>query len=504
MNERFAGVLLPITALPSPYGVGTVGAVARDFVDFLASAGQKIWQVLPIVPTGFGDSPYASSCASAGSPYLIDIDELIDGGLITRAEAEEYSCEAGNGVRYDLLFNRKIPLLKLAFSRFDREAPEFKAFLARGEHLDYAMFMAIKESCGWKPIMNWDKGLYKRDAEALSAFCASYENEIMFWQFTQYVLWGQWYRLKAYANARGVRIMGDMPLYVSSDSVEMWAHPELFLLDADGAPSEVAGVPPDYFSADGQLWGNPLYNWEKMKLDGYTWWSARIMRALEIYDILRIDHFRGFDRFYAIPADAENAKIGRWCDGPKEEFFADKLDLDIIAEDLGILDDGVYRLMKNTGFPGMKILEFAFDGNPDNAYKPSNCNENSVMYTGTHDNAPIMEFLENIPEEQRHIFYLDLARECRRMGVKFGYQRRYVRLVSTMQRARRALIELAFASRAKYVILPLQDILGTGRESRMNAPGVLGAENWCWRCRTSDFSSAVCESLSRLVEKYGR
>ena len=506
MKTRYAGVLLPITALPSPYGVGTFGTKAKEFVDFLAKAGQKLWQVLPLVPTGYGDSPYSSSCAIAGSPYLIDIDILIAQGLLTRAEADEYSCDVPlwdgtvGRVNYEALFYRRIPLLKLAFARFDKGSPDFQAFLAAGEYADFAAFMALKEMHNWQALSQWEECYRVREAAAMERFCAEKENEILFWQFTQFVFFSQWQELKSYANAKGVEIMGDMPLYVSDDSAEVWAHPELFLLDSEGRPAEVAGVPPDYFSEDGQLWGNPLYNWEKMKQDGYAWWTNRLKKALSMYDIVRIDHFRGFDRFYAVPAGSVNARNGRWYDGPKEALFEDKKDWRIVAEDLGLLDEGVYRLMRNTGYPRMKILEFAFDGNPEHEFKPSNYGENSVVYTGTHDNATFIEHLEGMDDEQREIFYTDLGGECTKWDVAFTYDPKKMEDPETMQQARSAVIQVAYASSAKYVILPLQDLLGTGAESRLNCPGTLGTQNWSWRYPEDALTDAFAEEIGKAVK----
>ena len=509
MKNRYAGILLPITALPTPYGVGSLGKEAKHFVEFLAAAKQTIWQVLPLVPTGYGDSPYASSCAIAGSPYLIDIDSLIAQGLLTKEEAETYSCapidQSIGRVNYEALFYRRIPLLKLAFSRFDCQTPAFQAFLAQGEYADFAAFMTIKEAHEWKALSTWEEKYRTRDQKALDEFLSANADEVLFWQFTQYEFFRQWKELKDYANAHGVEIMGDMPLYVSEDSAEVWAHPELFLLNGDGTPTEVAGVPPDYFSEDGQLWGNPLYNWKKMKEDGYAWWTARLQKALSLYDLVRIDHFRGFDRFYAIPAGSENAKIGRWCDGPKEDLFEGKKDWKIIAEDLGILDDGVYRLMRNVGYPRMKVLEFAFDGNPEQEFKPSNYeNDNCVVYTGTHDNATFIEFLQDLDPESRDAFYRDLSGECKKLGMQFTYREEHLDQIVTMQRARRAIIKLAYRSCARYVILPLQDLLGTGAESRMNTPGTLSDRNWSWRCSVEDLNDALAQKIAQNVTKSNR
>lgn len=510
MKERYAGVLLPVTALPSPYGVGGLGSEAFAFVDFLVKAGQSIWQVLPLVPTGYGDSPYASACATAGNPYLIDIDLLIKQDLITRKEAEEYSCEVkkeGDGlgpVDYEALFYRRIPLLKLAFSRFDRKDAGFQDFIAGGEYNDFALFMALKEAHDWKPLSARKQKYRKRDENALTQFLAEKENEVMFWLFTQYEFFRQWQRLKAYANSRGIQIMGDMPLYVSEDSTEVWARPELFQLDREGRPIEVAGVPPDYFSEDGQLWGNPLYNWEEMKKDGYAWWTGRLKKALSMYDLVRIDHFRGFDRYYAIPFGCTNARTGRWRDGPKEALFEGKRDWKIIAEDLGILDEGVYRLMHNTGYPRMKVLEFAFDGDPRQEYKPSNCDENCVIYTGTHDNAPFIEFLQTMDTAQRKDFYTDLESECKRWGVEFSCPPHKPDAEETMHLAREAAIQTAYRSRAKYVILPIQDLLGYGAESRINTPGTISTGNWSWRCPKEALSPELARKMCQDAKSTGR
>ena len=504
MTERRAGILLPITALPSPYGVGTLGKAAENFVDFLAKAGQKVWQVLPLVPTGYGDSPYASSCATAGSPYLIDVEKLEREGLVTKAECAQYTCETGGRVDYEALFYKRIPLLRLAFSRFDKTREDFRAFLEKGDFADFSLFMALKVYHGHRALSAWEEKYRKREERALADFRKENAEEILFWQFTQFEFFKQWEQLKSYANAKGIEIMGDMPLYVSEDSAEVWARPELFMLDENGFPAEVAGVPPDYFSEDGQLWGNPLYNWEKMKEDGYAWWTARLKKAFAMYDFVRIDHFRGFDRFYAVKAGSTDARNGRWYDGPKEELFADKKDWGIIAEDLGLLDDGVIRLMRNTGYPRMKILEFAFDGNPDHEYKPSNYGENSVVYTGTHDNATFIEYLEDMPNSQRKIFYADLKKECEKGGVKFRYYGCEYGARPVMERARKAVIELAYKSRAKFVIFPLQDVLGTGRESHMNRPGTLGTWNWSWRVCDEMLTDSLAKELSGLIKEANR
>ena len=496
MKKRFIGVLLPVTALPSEYGVGTFGLEAKNFIDFLRDAGQTMWQVLPLVPTGYGDSPYASTCATAGSPYLIDVTELKKQGLLTEKECEEYSCESGERVDYEKLFYRRIPLLKIAFSRFDKKDREFLDFVKGGEYAEFSLFMAIKEKHSWRPFIEWEENLKFRKEQAIEEFATQNQEEILFWQFTQYIFFKQWKQLKEYANAQGISIMGDMPLYVSDDSVEVWANPELFLVDKDRSLKEVAGVPPDYFSETGQLWGNPLYNWEVMKQDGYKWWTNRLNKALSMYDYVRIDHFRGFDRFYAIPTGMKDAKIGRWYDGPKEDLFKDKLDWNIVAEDLGLLDEGVYRLMANTGYPRMKILEFAFDGNENHEYKPSNYGENCVVYTGTHDNATFIEYIEDLPPKYRKIFFDDLRQECKKWGIELTR--------NCKRQATKAVVQLAYRSRANFVIMPLQDLLLTGRESRINHPGTLGTWNWSWRVNKNLLTKSRAKSIAKMVKQSKR
>ena len=492
MRTRRLGVLLPVSALPSSYGIGTLGLEARNFIDFLVKSGQNTWQVLPLVPTGYGDSPYASTCATAGSPYLIDIDDLIERGLLTKEESERYSCENGARVDYEALFYRRIPLLKVAFSKFNKNDSDFLHFVEEGEFSLFALFMAIKENSGWLAFSKWEDGLRLRDESALKRFEDEHQEDILFWQFTQYIFNAQWLEIKKYANDRGVSIMGDMPLYVSDDSVEVWSRPELFMLDENGRLKEVAGVPPDYFSETGQLWGNPLYNWEYMKSDGYQWWTNRLKKALSMYDFVRIDHFRGFDRFYSIPAGMQDARVGKWCDGPKEDLFKDKLDWNIVAEDLGILDDGVYRLMNNTKYPGMKILEFAFDGNVWHPYKPSNFGENCVVYTGTHDNATFVEFIEDMAAERRKIFFDDLRAECQKWGIELT---RNCKLQAT-----KAVVQLAYKSRADFVIIPLQDLLLTGKESRINTPGTLSSQNWSWRVSKELLSDSRAKIIAKLAK----
>ena len=418
-QNRKAGILMPVSSLPSDCGIGTLGAGAYAFVDWLQSAGMRVWQVLPLLPTGYGDSPYQSCASNALNYYFIDFELLEKDGLLEKSEyANIVWSEDDRRVDYGRQFFHKIQVLQKAFSRFDRKNAEWIAFLEKGEYADFAVFMALKRKFNYAPWTAWEEP-YKSCAGKLpKSFYEEYAQEVDFWQFTQYICLKQWRELRAYANARGIQIMGDMPIYVSADSVEMWKYrKQLFMLDKQGNIALCAGVPPDAFSDDGQLWGNPVYDWAKMRKDGYAWWKQRITSAFETqFDIIRIDHFRAFDRFFAIPVGAETAKDGEWLDGPKAQLFKGLENYPIIAEDLGVIDEGVRALLKETGYPGMKVFEFAFDGNPENEYLPSKYNQNSVAYTGTHDNDTLRSFLESMEETARKDFETELEAEKRKLS----------------------------------------------------------------------------------------
>lgn len=496
-NQRKAGILMPISALPSPYGIGTLGKSAYRFVDWLKGAGMKVWQVLPLLPTNYGDSPYQSCASDALNYYFIDPDLLAEEGLLLPSQYR--SLDWGTDTKrvdYGKLFLSRISVLKLAFSRFDRKKADWKEFLSRGTYADYALFMSLKTRFGYKPWTEW--GEYRDyDSEKEKDYIASHKEELEFWQFTQYLFLKQWNALKTYAHANGVEIMGDMPIYVAADSVEMWKYrKELFLLDGEGNCAFVAGVPPDAFSDEGQLWGNPVYDWEKMKENGYRWWNERIDRALDLFDVVRIDHFRGFDRFYAIPAGSKNAKQGVWLDGPKSALFEGRERCPIVAEDLGCIDDGVRALLKKTGYPGMKVIEFAFDGNPENEYKPSRYGENCIAYTGTHDNEPLRFYIESLSEWEKQRFDAELERECRIGKVPFR--------ANTASAECKTVMRLLLASRADVVILPLHDVLCLGKEARINFPSTVSAENWSYRFEERDFKKETQVWLKRLAEKYDR
>lgn len=495
--KRNYGILMPISALPSDEGIGTLGKFAYGFIDYLKEAGASIWQVLPLNPTNYGDSPYQSCSANALNYYFIDLDCLKNDGLLTKEEIEDADLKTQDRrVDYGKQFTQKVALLKKAYSRF-KGGKEFDNFVKKGEFSDFAVFMALKgkfNHCAWT---EWSEEFKVYDEKRIKAFIEDNADEVRFWHFTQFKFLEQWNALKAYAHAGGVSIMGDIPLYVAYDSVEVWKYgAKLFRMDENRKPFGVAGCPPDAFTDDGQLWGNPVYDWDKMKLDGYSWWNKRISDCFSLFDILRIDHFRGFDRYYSVAPDAANARDGKWMDGPKEELFNDKLNFNIVAEDLGVIDDGVRRLMKNVGYPGMKVLVFAFDGSPDNEHKPSNYTENYVCYTGTHDNIPIKQYIEDLSDEALEVYKRDLESECEKAGIEAD--------LSSPESMCKSVVRLAFASKAKTVIIPLCDLLSLGGEARINLPSTVSEKNWSWRFKLSDFSAESLNFLKNASEKFDR
>lgn len=496
-KERKAGILLPVSQLPSPWGIGTLGKAAFRFVDWLAEAGMKIWQVLPLQPTGYGDSPYQSCSAEALNYYFIDLDQLEEEGLLRREDYAETDWGEGNRIDYAKLFARRAAVLRKAYARRDDSDPRWRSFLAGGRYSDFARFMTFKERFGYQPLSAWPEEFRDGNSEVVKAEEAGLQNEKEFWLFTQYLFLRQWEALKAYANGKGIQIMGDMPIYVSADSAEMWLHGrELFQLDERGNPAAVAGVPPDAFSQTGQLWGNPVYDWEKMKKDGYAWWKRRIFGALELYDLVRIDHFRGFDRFYAIPYGSADACGGEWKDGPKAALFRGLEKAGIVAEDLGTIDDGVRLLMRETGYPGMKVMEFGFNGDPFSEHKPQNFPENCVAYTGTHDNSPLVGYIEGLDESGRKIFDADLKEMCRLAGVRMHGR--------DPKSECRAATEALFASKAETVIVPMHDVLCLGEEARINHPSVLSPLNWSYRISAGGFGRTRAKRLKNLADRYGR
>ncbi len=497
MEVRNFGILMPISSLPSGEGIGTLGKAAYKFVDFLYRSGARIWQVLPLNPTNYGDSPYQSCSSDALNFYFIDLETLAKDGLLKEEEiCPDRLADTERRVNYGKQFTEKAALLRKAFARFIR-SEDFNSFVKEGKYGDFAVFMALKTKFGHVAWTEWEEPFRTYDEEVIEKFVSENAEDVLFWQFTQYIFLQQWNKLKAYAGARGISIMGDIPLYVAYDSVEVWKYGDkLFKMDLRRIPEGVAGCPPDCFTEEGQLWGNPIYDFEKMRENGFKWWRDRINSCFELYDILRIDHFRGFDRFWEVPAGDKTARGGSWQDGPKEELFEGMADYKIVAEDLGVIDDGVKRLMRNVGYPGMKVLEFAFDGSADNEHKPSNYTENFVCYTGTHDNMPIRQFVDDLDEEGRKVYEKDLLKECAAADVTAD-------LTDTVSICQ-TVVELAFASAARTVIVPLWDLLALGGEARMNLPSTVSDKNWSWRFVEGDFTSELEDRLKNLSKRYGR
>ena len=503
--ERKAGVLLSVSSLPSREGIGTLGEGAYAFVDFLARAGFSVWQVLPLTPPREGNAPYSSVCENALNPLFIDLYDLVNRGLLRE---DEISFPAAKKVDYEALIPVKKRLLRLAFSRFDATEPDFVAFVKAGEYEEYARFSVLSDAFGGKPFWEWSDGFDEYDEDFVAAFLAEREEDRLFYLFTQYLFDTEWRALKSYANKRGVSIFGDMPIYVAMNSAEVYFHPNLFLFDEGRRPVEVAGVPPDYFNSEGQLWGNPLYDWSKMKADGYRWWRERIRRELSRFDVLRIDHFRGLDRFYAIKADAEDAKHGVWREGPGAALFAGMTDLPIVAEDLGFIDESLKRMLSEVGFPGMKVYEFGLDGDPWSEHKPANYKENVVGYTGTHDNMPFRGYLDSLAGDARATAARDILIQATALSVSIPDKLDVAKKIgvgkSEGDRTREKIAYLEslpldpfmklptdlltmtaiitlFASHARLTMVPMQDLLALGAESRMNTPALVGKENWAWR-----------------------
>ncbi len=497
-GQRRAGILMPVSSLPSPFGIGTLGKGAYDFVDWLEASGIKIWQVLPLLPTGYGDSPYQSCASNALNYYFIDFDLLQRDGLLNEEDYRDITWSYDERrVDYWTQFTYKTQVLKKAFARFDKSSREWQTYLQTGKSFDFAVFMSLKARFSYKPWQDWGDKFARYDDKTIAEYAKSHQDEIAFWQFTQYVFLRQWNALHAYANEKGIFIMGDMPIYVSYDSVETWKYRDkLFMLGADGNTSLRAGVPPDAFSDDGQLWGNPVYDWKKLKKDDYGWWKDRIAYEFSLYDIIRIDHFRAFDRFYAIPETAETAQEGEWLDGPKAELFKGLEHLAIVAEDLGVIDDGVRKLLQTTGYPGVKVFEFAFDGNEENEYLPEFYNANSVAYTGTHDNDTLRSFIESMTKKERLAFEKVFEKQCLALDTPYCCE--------TIEEECESVVRLLMASKADTVILPMHDIVCFGAEARLNAPSTVSGSNWTFRYKESDFKRRISAKLKAMTEEYDR
>ncbi len=504
--DRRCGVLLPVASLPSRYGIGCFSEEAYRFVDFLAKAGQTYWQILPLGQTGYGDSPYQSFSTFAGNPYFVDPAALIEAGYISESDAD--ACDFGKEPRtvdYEKIYRNRYALLRKAYANSpfcirpsgkwadeaydsDRKAFEYYRWDNAGWLPDYALFSAIKEYYDGDMFTLWPEDIRLREKAAMDRYRIMLDEEIRFYEFIQYFFDLQWKKLKDYANSKGIRIIGDLPIYVAGDSADTWSHPELFEFDEKGFPTVVAGVPPDAFSATGQLWGNPIYKWDYHKATGYEWWISRLSKVFSLYDVVRIDHFRGFDEYWAVPYGDTTALNGKWCKGPGYDLFKvmkEKLgDREIIAEDLGYLTKSVLKLVKRTGYPGMKVLQFAFEGDASNVYLPHNYTRNAVVYTGTHDNDTTRGWYTAAGKKERQFI------------------RKYVDIRSS-RTATWDLIRMAMQSVADTAIIPIQDYLDIGSVGRINTPSTLGG-NWCWRVLPGELTDLLAERMREYAQTYGR
>ena len=494
---RECGMLLPVASLPSRYGIGAFSREAYEFIDKLKAAGQQYWQILPLGPTGFGDSPYQSFSAFAGNPYFIDLEKLTEEGLLTQEEcmAVDFGGDESD-IDYRKMYDGRFLLLKMAYGRWrerlDGDVHELAVRKLGEETREYCFYMAVKDDCGSCSWNLWEEDIRLRKPQAVAACRERLSDEIGFYEFQQMKFEEQWTALKAYANGRGIRIIGDIPIYVAFDGADSWSHPELFQFDEGNMSVAVAGCPPDAFSATGQLWGNPLYDWGYHEKTGYVWWMQRMAYSFHLYDMVRVDHFRGFDEYYSIPYGNQTAQFGKWEAGPgirifekMREYFG-REDLPIIAEDLGFLTPSVLKLVKDTGFPGMKVLEFAFDSGEKSNYLPHNYDSNCVVYTGTHDNDTLAGWFGSMDERDRAF-----AREY--MGS--GY--------TPAEEIHWDFIRLALSSVARLAVIPVQDYLGLDTRARTNEPSTLG-KNWRWRMRPGDLDGDILEQCRRMAGIYGR
>lgn len=492
MMKRSSGILMHITSLPSPYGIGTFGKEAYEFVDFLVKAGQKYWQILPLGSTSFGDSPYQSFSAFAGNPYFIDLDLLNKECIL---EEKDYKVldfgDDPENVDYEKIFKNKMKVLKVAFNNAkNKHLEDIKKFKEDNTQWieDYALYMAIKEKFQLKPWKLWDEDIKLRKESTIKTYKRELKEEIEYWVFLQYLFYKQYGELKAYANSKGVKIIGDIPIYVAEDSADTWANSNIFLLDENKTPTVVAGCPPDAFSETGQLWGNPIYDWKALEKQEYLWWIERIDASRKIYDVIRIDHFRGFESYWQIPYGEETAINGTWVKGPGIKLFnAIKKALghvEIIAEDLGFLTEEVINFRIESGYPGMKVLQFAFDSREESDYLPHNYEKNCVVYTGTHDNYTVNGWFKNTNKAD-----VDYAVRYLNLSEKEGYNWGFIRG--------------ALSSVGSLAIAQMQDYLGLGDEGRMNIPSTLG-DNWQWRIKKEVLTEELAEKINKLTKLYGR
>ena len=492
--RRASGILMPISSLPSPYGIGTLGKEAREFVDFLADSRQSYWQMLPVGPTSYGDSPYQSPSTFAGNPYFIDLDLLCADGLLEQDEITALSW--GNDperVDYYTLFQNRFKLLYKAFERgFERDREKVEAFCKENEFwlYDYSLFMAVKLHFGMRSWLEWDEDIRLRRPEAVESYRKELETDINYVIYVQFLFFKQWNALRDYAHSKNVGIIGDMPIYVALDSVDVWSNPECFLLDEKGFPSDVSGVPPDNFTAEGQLWGNPLYDYEKMEKDGYTWWKNRVKGASRLFDVVRIDHFRGFESFWAVPFGETTATNGRWIKGPGMKLVGELKksfpDIKFIAEDLGYPSKEVTELLSDSGFPGMKVLQFAFDTRDENNknHLPHTYTENSVCYAGTHDNDTLLGWMNTANPE-------DIKRAVEYLGL------------NELEGRIRGVLRSGMATVSDLFVAQMQDWLELGARARMNTPGSTEG-NWQWRMKKDVLTPALSAEIARMTVRYNR
>ena len=488
---RESGILMHITSLPGPYGVGTMGKSAYHFVDFLEKAGQSVWQILPLNPTGYGDSPYQSFSAFAGNPYLIDLDTLVQEGLLEAGEPEAVNWGENPGrVSFGRLYEERGKLLRLAYSRFTQDE-SYAVFLENNAQWlpDYALFMALKEANGGASWLQWPEDLRLRRPDALEEARKSYADIIGYHCFVQYLFFRQWKALRGYANGKGIRVIGDVPIYVPLDSADVWVNYKLFQLDETRHPTAVAGCPPDGFTADGQLWGNPIYDWQAMADTGYEWWVKRLTAAAGMYDVVRFDHFRGFESYWSVPAGDKTARNGHWVKGPGMDFIRAVRkalpELDFIAEDLGFVTPEVRQLQLDSGYPGMKVLEFAFDSREESDYLPHLYPVDSVCYTGTHDNVTLKQWFDEASRQDKAYAkaYMGLNRS---EGNVWG------------------MIRGGMSSVSRLFVAQMQDYLELGGEARMNFPGTLSSANWTWRAAEGFDSDKLAKKIRKMTGLYGR
>lgn len=488
---RKSGIILPIFSLPSDYGIGTLGNEAYRFIDFLENAKQGFWQILPVGPTSYGDSPYQSFSTFAGNPYFIDLEMLMQDGLLRKEEIESFNYgDNETDIDYALMYKSRYEVLKIAYKNMpEKYRRALNGFKKKNKTwlFDYALFMPIKdykEGVSWNA---WEDDIKFRKDEAIKKYSNLLKGEIEFYMFLQFLFYKQWNSLKEYANKHGIEIVGDIPIYVAEDSADVWANTDLFMLDEDLMPKEVSGCPPDAFSETGQLWGNPIYNWESMKKDNYKWWVQRVEAALKLFDVIRIDHFRGFESYWAIPYEDETAINGEWKKGPGIEVFKaiknELGEINVIAEDLGYITDEVRELLEECNYPGMKVLQFAFDVNGDSEYLPHNYHKNTVVYTGTHDNDTIKGWFDSLSIEEQN-FCRDYT-GMRNSDDNFAF------------------IKCAISSVANTAIVQMQDVLGSEPEARINMPSTIGT-NWRWRMKKGEASDYLANKLKNLNETYRR